>query len=177
MTKLFKKQSGKHTSKKPEANKISKRNQYRRPRKGVAVCKKCHNVLFRKEWHRPGVQLSDQILLARKKGVHFEVCPACTMIQKKLYEGEIIISNMPARYEVELINLITLFGERARNRDPQDRVSDIKKRVGGYRITTTENQLAVKLAKKIKSVFNKVKIKISQSKEPFEVSRIKVNFL
>jgi len=178
MNKLFKKQSAHSIVKNPERHKVSKHDEYHHSHKGVAVCKKCHNVLFRKEWHRPGVQLSDQILLARKKGVHFVLCPACTMVRNKMYEGELFIRNVPEKYEVELVNLIASYNERAQKRDPQDRVIKIEKRAGGYRVTTTENQLAVRLAKKIKSAFGRgrVDMRIAHSKEPYEVDRIYLAF-
>ncbi|MCR4330871.1 MAG: NMD3-related protein [Patescibacteria group bacterium] len=177
-TGFFKKRDAKSIFKKPEPNGVPKHDEYGRSHKGVAVCKKCHNVLFKKEWHRPGVQLSDQILLARKKGVHFVLCPSCTMIANKQYEGEVMVKNVPEKYEVELVNLIASYNEQAQKRDPQDRVITIEKSKKGYRVTTTENQLAVRLAKKIRSAFSKgrVALHISHSSEPYEVERVVLTF-
>ena len=161
---------------KPQRKGEAAHNQYGKAEHHLVVCKECHNVLFTKEWHRPGVQLSRQIILARKKGVHFVLCPACTMKKNGSYEGEVTIENIPAAYEAELINLIVNFGARAETRDPQDRVIEIKKNKNGYRIVTTENELAVRLAKKIHSAFKKVGVQINYSREPYEVARVKVIF-
>jgi hypothetical protein len=75
------------------------------------------------------------------------------------------------------MHLVAAFNARAQRRDPQDRIIDIEQVKGGYRITTTEDQLAVRIAKKIKGVFNKVNLHISYSREPYEVARINVKFL
>lgn len=176
MSIFFKKQTAHSLNKKPQRKGEAAHNQYGKAERHLVVCKECHNVLFTKEWHRPGVQLSRQIILARKKGVHFILCPACTMKRNGSYEGEIIIERVPVARGAELINLIVNFAATAVARDPQDRVIEIKKRNNGYRVTTTENELAVKLAKRIHSAFKKVKVQIGYSREPYEVARVKVVF-
>ena len=50
-------------------------------------------------------------------------------------------------------------------KDPMDRLIDIKKSGKMLTITTTENQLALKLAKKIKEVFKKVDMATKFAKE------------
>jgi len=133
-------------------------------------------VKFKKEWHRPDSSLLVQSKIGWEKGVHFVTCPACTMKKRGLYEGEIVIKNVPTRFEGELMRLIVAYGSRAGKRDPQDRILKIARSKGGWRVTTTEDELAVKLAKKIKGVFNKVVLDIKYMKEPQEVSRIHVTF-
>lgn len=159
----------------PKDKSESRHEEYGKAQKGLGICKRCHNVLFKKEWHHPGSKPTEKFKLVGKK-THFVLCPACDMITKNLYEGDIIIENMPVKYESELAHLIAAYGTRAQKRDPQDRVIAIEKRNNGFRVTTTENQLAVRLAKKIKEVFKKADIEISHSKEPFEVGRIRIRF-
>lgn len=113
---------------------------------------------------------------ARDLQINFALCPADTMTSQGLYEGEITIEKVPRQYHVELLNLIKGFGSRAYTRDCQDRIIDIKKKGNNFVVTTTENQLAQKLAKKIKQVFNKVDLTISHSREPYEVERIIIKF-
>ena len=100
------------------------------------------------------------------------------MIKDKEFEGQLTISGLPPDLKTDLIQLIKNFCQRAFERDPMDRLIGIKTESDGLTITTTENQLAVKLAKKIKEVFNKykVQIKISYSPEPSDVAYIKINF-
>lgn len=144
--------------------------------KGVTVCPECHNVLYKKEWHHPG-----HASIARTKHdggkVRRTACPACIMIKNRLFEGEVFIENFPYRHREELLNLIRAFGKRAEGIDPQDRIIRVDETAGAYRVTTTENQMAVKLAKKIREVFNTVKVRISYAPEPAEVSRIRVFFI
>lgn len=161
---------------------------------GLIFCRKCNAVYYNKSWHhnlRHYKKLRENLL------VKFSLCPACLILKNKQFEGEIIINNIPLRFYNELINLIRAFCQRAYQKDPMDRLIAITQtntdktrtntdsryksvlspfRSVSLRITTTENQLAVKLAKKIKEVFNKVKMKISYSSAPSDVVYIKMEF-
>lgn len=106
----------------------------------------------------------------------FQRCGACQMIKNKQFEGEIIIKNPPAKNFRELVNLVKAFSRRAYERDPMDRLIEIKNADGELRITATENHLAVKLAKKIQQVFKPSTTKISYSSSPSDVVYIKLEF-
>ncbi|MBI4120749.1 MAG: hypothetical protein HY457_00630 [Parcubacteria group bacterium] len=142
---------------------------------GFAMCKKCHAFYYKKSWHHNTDKLAPAE--AKKLNINFVLCPADVMAEQGLYEGELTISNVPKESEVELLNLIKNFGRRAELRDVLDRILAVKKQGSGYRVTTTENQLAGKLARKIKDVFKKIDLSFRYSKEPFEVERIQVRFL
>jgi chlorite dismutase len=75
-----------------------------------------------------------------------------------------------------LVYLVEAFGRRAKQKDNQHRIISIKKNKSDLVITTTENQLAVKIAKKIKNTFKKTDIKISYSPAPSDVVYIKLDF-
>lgn len=172
MTKIFKKPS---SVKLPKSKQEERNDEHGKARKGIVICKRCRNISFKKEWHRHDRMIVREANRAGKE-IHFALCPACTMLEQHLYEGELLIENMPPRYESELIHAVNAFGERAELKDPQDRIVDMKKEKKRYRITTTENQLAVKLAKQIGSAFRNLDIHISYSKEPHEVDRVVVMF-
>ena len=174
MTTIFKTPS---RGKLPQRGREAKHEEFDGGEKGFVVCPKCHNIFFKKSWHHPGSSSLVKEEVRRTKETHFKLCPACVMVKEHTYEGEINISDVPARYEAELMHLVAAFNARAQKRDPQDRIIDIEQVKGGYRITTTEDQLAVRMAKKIKGVFNKVDLHISYSREPYEVARINVKFL
>ncbi len=141
--------------------------------KGIIVCPVCHSVYYKKSWHHNQNKDSNA-----KPQIAKKLCPACQMIKDKEFEGQLVINNFPSNPKTDLIKLIKNFCQRAFERDPLDRLIDIQTKSGNLIITTTENQLAVKLAKKIKEVFNKykVQIKISYSPEPSDVAYIKINF-
>ena len=161
----------------PQRGREAEHNQYGKALKGLTVCEVCNNVFFKKSWHHADSHPDFQVELAKKE-FHKTLCPACKMVKENMFEGEIIIEHTPEKIEEELINLISGYCERAMKHDPQHRLIKIEKKPGGWlRITTTEDQLAGKLAEKIKDTFHKADVKISYSAEPQEVCRAKVVFL
>lgn len=149
--------------------------EYGREHKGVSECPECHNVHFKKRWYVSRLNLEDRL----KKKIDISrqhLCPACEMIKSHLFEGELFTEDFPAAENTDLLHLIRNFGEQATETDPQDRIISIEKTAKGYRVTTTENQLANQLAKKIKDAFNTVDVRFSHSQEPYEVDRVHVVF-
>lgn len=140
---------------------------------GLVFCRECDCVYYKKSWHH---NLRHLKKLRENLPVRFAVCPACLMIKNKQFEGQIEIINIPLKISEELISFIKLFCRRAYERDPMDRLIGIKNIKGGLEATTTENQLAVKLAKKIKQTFKKAEMKISYSPSPSDVAYVKLVF-
>jgi len=151
-------------------------------KKDILVCEKCGAFYWYKSWHH---NLSNYPKLKENKRIKFVLCPACKMILEKKYEGEIILKGVPENFKEEIKKLAKNYGERAFKEDPMDRVISIKekkvsrasakskrgkisrKEIEGRKdiqILTTENQLAVRLAKKIKRVFSgKTSLSLSYS--------------
>lgn len=142
---------------------------------GLAMCKVCHAFYYKKAWHNNTDMIAPSEATSLR--ITFMVCPADTMIKNGLFAGELTIERIPTENRVELLNLIRRYGQRERERDSQHRVIGITDRRGALVVTTTENQLAQKLAHKIKDVFNKVEIATSFSKEPRGIERVRVRFL
>lgn len=143
-------------------------------KKGLVFCSQCRAAYYKKSWHQSLLNLKS---VKEDAPVKFVLCPACKMIKDGQFEGRIIISGVPQNLMAELTNLIKGFCERAYQRDPMDRLIEIKKVKNGLVVTITENQLANKLAKKIKETFNNIKTKTTFSKDPSDVARIVVEFL
>lgn len=140
---------------------------------GIEMCKYCGAVYYKKGWQRA---LKNHGKILAKFPIKKVICPADKMIQNKQFEGEIIIKNIPEKIKNELINLAKDFGERAFQRNNQHRIINIKIPRGSVSsqrssavITTTENQMALQLAKKIKNTFKKASLKISYSPAPSDV--------
>ncbi len=144
--------------------------------KGIVLCERCHGVLYKKQWHHAD---SKHVPVAKLSGlpVHMRLCPACKMIINKQWEGEIFVEAIPQKYEAEVLHLAAAYGKRAEKHDSQDRIIEIKKENARYHIKTTENQLAVKLAKKIHQVFPKTELQISYAPDPYESARIVLKFV
>jgi hypothetical protein len=137
----------------------------------------CNAVYYKKSWHR---NLRNYKSLHENSPIKFSLCPACKMIQNKQFEGEITIKNIPFGIFNEIEHLIITFSRRAYERDPMDRLIAIKKNKSEMAITLTENQLAVKIAKKIKDTFKsaswRIDMKISYSPQPSDVAYVKLEF-
>lgn len=142
-------------------------------KKGIILCPDCNSSYFKKSWHHDFKGLKTENV---NFPVNFKLCPACQMIKNKQYEGRIILTNIPEKYSDELGHLIVGFCRRATERDPMDRLIEIKKSGTEWTITTTENQLANKLAKKIKNVFSKFSSRTKFNREPGDVAEVKMEF-
>lgn len=141
--------------------------------RGLVLCKRCGNAHFKKSWHHDLQGLKD---INKDAPIKFVVCPACRMIENGQYEGRIVIKNVPEKFHDELDHLIRNFCHRAFEQDPMDRLIELKKENSTWITTTTENELANKLGKKIKEVFNGVKIKTIFNKVPSDVAEVAIEF-
>lgn len=130
-------------------------------KQGIIFCPTCNSVYYKKGWHH---NLRYYKNLREDLAVSFTLCPACTAIKNNKFEGRITISNVPKNIAEHLANLVHAFTHRAYQKDPMDRLIAMKKTNGGMEITTTENQLAVRLAKKIEDVFKKSTARITYAR-------------
>jgi len=119
---------------------------------GQFYCQECHAVWYRKAWHndeRKYRQLSQDPKLARH-------CPACNKAALDLPEGIVTLSALdiyPKERKEELLALVRNIGDRARKRDPMDRVIRITDKGNELQVFTTENQLAIAIGNEIKRAF------------------------
>ena len=125
---------------------------------GLLICESCGAVYFKKHWHKNLERLnnSEAQSLKNDKKVKFVTCPADTMIKNGQYEGRVTIKNIPEKYKEQLEDLIRGFCDRAYDRDPLDRLIAMKSAGDDWEVTLTENQIANKLARKIKETFSRV---------------------
>jgi NMD protein affecting ribosome stability and mRNA decay len=136
--------------------------EYGRGKKDILICEKCGAFYWYKSWHH---SLDDYPELSENKDVKFTLCPACKMIENGQYEGELILENVLEEKKEEIENLINNFGELAYQKDPMDRIISIEDIAKGMiRVLTTENQIAKRLAKKLKRTY-KAKVKFIYSKK------------
>ena len=116
----------------------------------IVSCRDCDAVYFYKSWHHRSGKYRK---ISEDKPIKFAVCPACQMIRDKMFEGQIILKNAPADKKGEVLKLVKNVGKRAFERDPMDRIISVKEQGEKIEILTTENQLAVSIAKQIKRAF------------------------
>ncbi len=119
---------------------------------GEYFCKECKAVFHTKAWHndeRRYKVLSADPSLGR-------TCPACRKAALDLPEGIVTLSALesldPKRVE-ELYNLVRNIGDRARKRDPMDRIIKFTNKGSEAIIYTSENQLAVAIGNEVKRAY------------------------
>lgn len=161
----------------PRRRREDKNADFSQEHKGALECPVCRNVHFKKHWYASRARLADVLKLGDAADLEKAVCPACTMIKEHTFEGEVLLESFPSHLHHELLLLVKNFGRKAKEMDPQSRIIEIEKNRGGYRVTTTENQLANKLAKKVRDSFGNVNIEFSHLPEPARVERVHVVFL
>lgn len=140
------------------------------------TCRICKDVYFNKSWHH-----GDSLKIEAIKHSRFTWttrCPACKMVESRKFEGLITIKNIPARTSRELLRLIRDYTDRAYEKDCQDRLIEVTKQdPHTWIVTTTDNQLANRLALKIGEAFDHVEVKPSYSPEPTNMVKVVVDFL
>lgn len=151
----------------------TERREFPKGAKGIVFCDTCGIAYYKKAWHH---NLRYFKSFEKDTPVAFRTCPACEMIKNKQFEGKVMLLNVPVKYQQEVERLIRAYGERAYQRDPLDRVIGAKKTKDGFEVMTTENQLALKLAKKVKETFKAARIAVSHSAGPSDVAYITVTF-
>ncbi len=149
--------------------------EFRKAPKGILICKRCSACFYKKSWHHSG----DQFISEHKKRdmpVSFASCPACWMEMHNQFEGKLIIKNFPEKQMTELFNLIRAYCKRAYLRDSQDRLIRSERGKGNAVLYFTENQLAMRLAKKIRDRFKRVEIRPHYAKKSWDSASIELTF-
>lgn len=166
----------------PKAPLSGKASQEFKAEAGVVLCKNCGAAYHKKSWRHGMEEFNKGETESISSGkndvpVKFADCPACQMIKNHQYEGRITVKNLPEASELSLRELAEGFGKRAYEQDPMHRLIEIKKlENGNWEIKTTENEMANKLAHKIKTSFSHVKSRTHFAGDPSDVAEIVIEF-
>ena len=144
-------------------------------KKGIFICRQCGSCYYLKAWHHSFEKISANHNLALKD-FQPTLCPACSMIKNKQHEGEVIIHHIPSQVQDGLIALIRSFGDKAFDRDCQHRIISISLQKNLLLVTTSENQLAAKLAKKIRETFHAKRVRIVHNTAPSDIATVSLFF-
>lgn len=137
------------------------------------VCPEGGEVYSRKHWYHSFDTIGG---ITEKKKIAFRLCPFHLMVKNKQYEGELIIEGIPVKYRRELIRLIEKSGERGYRADPMDRIIKMEAKKETIRVELSENQLAQKIANKIRDRFKKTTREVHRGKGTSDVVSIKIFF-
>ena len=133
--------------------------------KEFIICPDCNCVFFDKAWHR---SLDEDVKhIKESKSLKFKVCPACRMKRDRTFEGELVIelSKEKMGEKKEIMNIIKNSDKQAQAHDPMDRILWLEDKNNEIRIFTSENQLAVRIGKKLKASFKGSVLEIKHSHE------------
>ena len=136
--------------------------------KGFEICSTCNSVFFEKSWHHSLDEDTRHLKEKNldKKQIKFVTCPACQMKKDRVFEGELIIKLDGSQLESkEIINAVNNSNALAMERDPMDRILWIEDRGKEIHIYTSENQLVVRMGKKLESSFKGGKLEIHHSEQ------------
>lgn len=145
--------------------------------KGFIFCPHGEAVYFKKTWHETSYFFNKAPDLKKETSIEFKLCPAHEMLKNHQYEGEIVLSHVPEKFKKEIMRLVGAMDDYGKMRDILDRVLTTEIKKDEIRFTTSENQLAKKIGKKIvNSLKNHAKIEVRQGKES-DVVRVYIDFL
>ena len=113
------------------------------------VCPSCGAVYDDKHWKASFAHVRST---KATKRVAFSHCPACAMIRDGKYEGQIIARDIPLKRMPDVLARIHHMSVLARERDPMDRVITVRRQGNRLEVTTTENQLAVRIGKALRGI-------------------------
>lgn len=144
-------------------------------KKGIIMCIDCNAYYYSKSWHHSleGAIKGQTPEEFAEHEVKFQTCPACQMKKDKAFEGEVIIKLNDANdsQKSDILNAIHNSDEQAQDRDVMDKVLWIEDKGAEIRVYTSENQLAIRIGKKLDSAFKGGKLDINHSKSE-DVARV-----
>lgn len=132
---------------------------------GVTVCPVCKCAFYKKSWHAPLASPPDQ-------EVRTKLCPADEMKKEKRFEGQVVIVVSRPETLQDIRNAIRNSDRQAQDHDPMDRVLWIDEEGNTLKVYTSENQMAVRLGKKLKDSHPGSTLAIShgEDQDPFRVT-------
>ncbi|MEX2007970.1 MAG: hypothetical protein WD850_00485 [Candidatus Spechtbacterales bacterium] len=137
-------------------------------KKDLVMCPDCNAVYYDKSWHH---SLANYDRLQNEKQLRFEICPADRMRRDHLFEGEVVLENIPRHERDDVMGLLERVSGRAYERDPLDRILSQETAGGTLTIRTSENQLALNLAKQVHRAYKATEMKsmLSEKESPIRV--------
>ncbi len=155
------------------------------PKGTLLRCSDCQAVHEKKAWRAPN-ELSHakkDPWVARTKEVRWKyvLCPACKDAKEGTYSGMVVIRRIPGKILNGLLSFIRKFGARSRSRHIERRLLSVQKNgkngANEVVVTTTENQMAGRLAEKIRDTYkHQTRVTISFSREPHKREHATVLF-
>lgn len=117
-----------------------------------AICTRCHSYLETDHWLYGERRYRE---LQAQPDVHEMLCPGCKRVERRLYEGEVIVRHQwDAVSKQEVLNLIHNEEARIRVANPAARIALLEDRGDELYILTTTQFLAERIGKELRKSYH-----------------------
>lgn len=132
---------------------------------GPALCERCHAYLETDHW-RYGEQRYRE--LQGQADVHTTLCPGCHRVERRLYEGEVIVHHGWDRVDKgEVLNMIHNVEAQVRVANPAARIALLEDRGDEVYLLTTTQFLAERIGKELRKSYQGTLVLDSLPRERF----------
>ncbi|HEY3376432.1 MAG TPA: hypothetical protein VGL77_02970 [Armatimonadota bacterium] len=119
---------------------------------GPAICSRCHAFLDQDHWRYDEERYRE---MQHLPDIHTTLCPGCTRIERRLYEGEVIIHlSSDSAAKQDILHLIHNEEARARATNPTARIALLEDRGEELYILTTTQFLAKRLGRELEKAYD-----------------------
>ena len=116
--------------------------------KGILYCSRCGAIYYRRRWTlTPPPDMRDWAEF--RDGVRAATCPACRKIREHYPAGELRLIGVPQEDKEEILRLLRNEEERAREKNPLERIMDIRAEGPRWIVETTTEKLAQRLGRSL----------------------------
>lgn len=118
----------------------------------VTICTECHAIYQRRHWF---FDAEAYFHYDMQPGTNKVLCPACQKIRDRYADGQVLLHHSPflAAHKDEILRLIHNEEERAKGLNPLERIIEITESEDGVMVTTTNEKLAQRIGRAIKSAY------------------------
>lgn len=113
--------------------------------KGIIQCSGCGAFYYRRRW-----TLSPPDGFSHPVHAHPTYCPACTKMRDHYPGGELHLLGVEGGERGEIARILRNEEERARQKNPLERIMQLQAKDGDWRVETTTEKLAQRLGRSIK---------------------------
>jgi hypothetical protein len=154
---------------------LVKRLQLAQYPKKICICPRCNEVNFKGMWYLPDSSIAD-LIDVEKDDVDVRHCPACSMKNAGIFDGELNILQVPKhlRERVEHVVLQEVAALTAEN--PQHRLLGLWDYTDSYRLTATTGPMVRRIGEKIKSSFWTCEVESKYFSKPKFLQQVNASF-
>ena len=118
----------------------------------IEACSQCHALYQRRHWF---FDEEAYFHASMQKTTRMVLCPACQKIRDRYAEGQVTLQSgeFLRSHKDEILRLIHNEEERAKGINPLERIVDITESDGNLVVTTTNEKLAQRIGRTLKSTF------------------------